>query len=117
MFSTPRPFDSATSIRHGFAFTTGRVTLYFFSSDGGGPGSITLIAQGHDELTTTAQGAVVRNIGLVAGSYTKRTSNTGVRFRTNLHGIQLKMTVPEPETTLMLLAGVGALGFLVWRRG
>jgi len=78
--------------------------------------STTFIAHGEDTVTTTTGGAKVRNIGLVAGSYAQRTSfDEETRFAINLHGIQLKLTVPEPGTTLVV--GVGARGILVWRRG
>ena len=112
----PKTYAGASSVRNGFAFTTGRLTIIRTGTDGGAPQSTTFVAEGEDNTSVTAQGAVVRNIGLVAGRYAKRISASGTRYTHNLHGVQVRFTVPEPGTTLALVAGVGALGLLVRRR-
>ena len=55
---------------------------------------------------------------LSAGSYTLHITGTSDAYNTSTYGGTLTFStpVPEPETYAMLLAGLGALGFLARRR-
>ena len=75
----------------------------------------TLIGDGHDALSSFATG-LRRNVGLVAGSYSKRTDGTGAQqMNAQLAGMNLVFT-PEPASAVALLAGVGVLGTMAVRR-
>ena len=76
----------------------------------------TMIGNGHDSTSSFATG-LRRNVGLVAGSYSKRTDGTGSQqINAQLSGMNLVFT-PEPASAAALLAGVGLLGTMAVRRG
>ena len=109
----------ATSTKFMFPWTTGTAFALKLSSPGGFPNNELLTGMGYDTTSMTGGGGTVRNVGLVAGSYTRRTSPgaTGpvTRPGTQMIGIDLQFT-PEPGTTVALLGGLGLLGFLARRR-
>ncbi|MEM9175530.1 MAG: PEP-CTERM sorting domain-containing protein [Myxococcota bacterium] len=114
------PFPSATSAKHVFAWTTGNVTVTRIGTRMQGGQTIVdtqiMIGDGHDSVSTFATG-VRRNVGLVAGSYSKRTDGTGgQQINAQLAGMNLVFT-PEPASAVALLAGVGLLGTMAVRRG
>jgi hypothetical protein len=66
--------------------------------------------------TVSGSGATqVRNIGMVAGSYTLRNSAGGVQSGHQMIGVDMQFT-PEPTATAALIGGIGLLGFLARRR-
>ena len=107
------PIAPATSVKHVFPWTTGTVTNVVHAVRGA-PQTFTetLTAMGYD---TTAMTAGVRNVGLVAGSYTARIADTGNELGSQLIGINLTFT-PEPGATVALFAGIGLLGLAAARR-
>ena len=72
---------------------------------------------GYDTVGLTAQGVnLQRNVGMVAGSYTIRTSAVpDTTINSQLIGINLKFA-PEPQPTIALLIGLALLGVLGPRR-
>ena len=62
-------------------------------------------------------GGPQRNVGLVAGSYTVRTTpgSGEININQQMIGINLRFA-PEPESTLALLSGLALLGVLGARR-
>jgi hypothetical protein len=103
----------ATSIKHVFPWTTGTVTNVVHAVRGA-PRTFTetITGMGYD---TTAMTVGVRNVGLVAGSYTGRISDTGTELAGQMSGINLRFT-PEPGATVALFAGIGLLGLAAARR-
>ena len=106
------PLGAATSTKFMFAWTTGTVSIVRTAVRNGVTNNDTLTGMGYDTVTTGGQ----RNVGLVAGSYTKRTDGVP-RQEMNLQmvGATLKFT-PEPGTTVALLSGLGLLGAFASRR-
>jgi hypothetical protein len=74
---------------------------------------------GYDTVGISPLGGVVRNVGLVAGSYAIRTEATAsgspIRIETQILGLNLKF-IPEPRATAVLASGLGLLGLLAERR-
>ncbi len=104
----------ATSIRHVFGFTTGTVSIVVVASRRGTHFSVTLTGMGYDTVGLSSMGGRERNVGLVAGSYTVRTSTT-TEINTQMLGINLKFS-PEPGATAALVSGLVALGLFGVRR-
>ena len=114
------PLPSATSAKHLYAWTTGTITITRVGTRMAGANTIldtnTMIGNGHDSTSAFATG-LRRNVGLVAGSYSKRTDGTGSQqINAQLSGMNLVFT-PEPASAAALLAGVGLLGTMAVRRG
>ncbi|MFK7897731.1 MAG: hypothetical protein AB8G23_17985 [Myxococcota bacterium] len=104
--------------RHVFAWTTGTVEVLLGGTVGGFPSRQLLTAMGYDTTSMTLSGGTLRNIGLVAGAFTRR-SFVGYSFGLNNHeivGLDMQFS-PEPRATAALLIGVGALLVLGARRG
>ena len=100
------PLGAATSTKFMFAWTTGTVSIVRTAVRNGVTQNDTLTGMGYDTVTTGGQ----RNVGLVAGSYTKRTDGVpNQEMNTQLVGATLKFT-PEPGATVALLSGLGLLG-------
>ena len=115
----PFPLPSATSQKHVFAWTTGNITITRQATRMAGAATIldtnTMIGDGHDAVSSFATG-LRRNVGLVAGSYSRRTDGTGAQaINAQLSGMNLVFT-PEPASAVALLAGVGLLGTMAVRR-
>ncbi len=106
-FADVFPLSTATSIIHGFPFTTGTVMVGFVGTVAGGPGTFTLTGNGYD--TTTVGG--IRNIAMVAGSYQVRTDDTGVSYTPTMAIVELSFA-PEPYAGIALAGGSVVLGLL-----
>ncbi len=107
---------AANSVKYNFPFTTGTVTLVVNAQRvPGGTWVETLTGMGHDTVTAMGQ---VRNVGLVAGSYTNRASGSSAnQLNFQLLGVDLQLTpVPEVASATALAAGVALLGFAARRR-
>ncbi|MFK7897732.1 MAG: hypothetical protein AB8G23_17990 [Myxococcota bacterium] len=103
--------------RHVFAWTTGTVEVLQGGTIGGFPSEQLLTAMGYDTTSTTLSGGTVRNIGLVAGAFTRRTSSLGTPFRNGHEIVGLDMQfAPEPGATAALSIGVAGLMLLAARR-
>ena len=112
------PLPSAVSTKFMFAWTTGTVSVMRDATrqPGSVANTLTVTGMGHDFTSVTTGGDTVRRVGLVAGSYTKRTDGQGSQqLNHQLAGLNIVLT-PEPGATMALLCGVGALGTLVVRR-
>ena len=106
---------AANSVKYNFPFTTGTVTIALDVQRGNGQTYLeTLTGMGYD--TVTAGG--VRNVGLVAGSYTNRASGmTANNLNFQILGVDLQLTpVPEVGSATALAAGVTMLGLAAARR-
>ena len=105
---------AAISTKYAFPWTTGTVVEVVNAVRGArGTFAETLTGMGYDTSTATVG---VRNVGLVAGSYTNRTAGTGTELASQIVGINIRLT-PEPASAVALFAGVGLLGFAAARRG
>ena len=110
------PFGGAVSTKHMFALTTGTVSMVRTGVRNGVLQSNTQTGMGYDTVGVSAMGGVQRNVGLVAGSYTRRLDAVPtLQLNTQLLGVNLKFT-PEPGATVALVAGMGLLGLMVSRR-
>lgn len=98
----------ATGTRFMFAWTTGTVEVLFTGTQAGFPADQLLTAMGYDTFSSTSMGGAVRNVGLVAGSYTQRSSVSGTSNGHQVVGLDLRFT-PEPHNAVVMIAGVGAL--------
>lgn len=112
----------ATSTKHLFPLTTGTVSIVRAAKRDlqGGVQTNTITGMGYDTVGVTSMGVnPQRNVGLVAGSYSIRTSfppaGPDVQVNTQLLGLNLKFT-PEPGATVALASGLGLLGLLAYRR-
>jgi len=101
---------SATSTKHMFALTTGRVQVKRVAVRNAVTMTDTATGQGYDTVSGTN-----RNVGLVAGSYSVRTSVTGTEINHQMLGVDFSLT-PEPGATVALMSGLGLLGALAARR-
>lgn len=99
-----------------FPWTTGTVSIGRTGPRQGVVHTLTQTGMGYDSIapTATAGGGVQRNVGLVAGSYSKRNS-TSLEMNTQIAGVDLRFT-PEPGASIALLSGLGLLGALGVRR-
>ena len=106
-------FGEATSTKHVFAWTTGTVTIIRTAVRGDNTFVDYGTAMGYDTIGTSRFGGHQRNVGLVAGSYTRRTSiGTGdVDLNIQTIGLDVKFA-PEPQPTIALIGGLGLLGGL-----
>lgn len=112
------PLPTANSTKFMFAWTTGTVSLMRAATRQPGPviRTLTVTGMGHDYTSMTTGGDTVRRVGLVAGSYTKRTDGRGDQtLNHQLAGLNLVLT-PEPGATMALISGIGVLGALGIRR-
>ena len=105
-------FPSASSTKHMFPWTTGTVSLLVSGVRNGKTQTITMTGMGFD---TTQNSGATRNIGLVAGSYTTRFSNSEWQVNVQMSGLNVQLT-PEPGATIALISGLGLLGALAVRR-
>jgi hypothetical protein len=109
----------ATSVKHMFALTTGTVSIVRVASRPslGGHLSDTLTGMGHDTLGLSPLGGVLRNVGLVAGSYAIRTeAGSGrIQINTQMLGLNLKFA-PEPGATTALVSALVLIGLISHRR-
>ena len=97
------------------AYTTGTVAVVFSGTVGGFPADQLLTGMGYDTVSGAGTTAV-RNIGMVAGSYTLRNSaGPPARSGQQIIGVDMQFT-PEPTATAALIGGIGLLGFLARRR-
>ncbi|MBK7951632.1 MAG: hypothetical protein IPK00_23395 [Deltaproteobacteria bacterium] len=106
----------ATSVKHMFALTTGTVSIVRVALRQ--PGNIhfsdTITGMGYDTVGVSAMGGVQRNVGLVAGGYTIR-SSLDTQINAQMLGLNLKFT-PEPGMAAALASSIGVLGALARRR-
>ncbi|MFK7897729.1 MAG: hypothetical protein AB8G23_17975 [Myxococcota bacterium] len=102
----------ATTTQHLFAWTTGTVEVLLAETIGGFAANQLLTAMGYDTTSMTLSGGTVRNIGMVAGSFTKRTSSGFTRSGAQIVGLDMRFT-PEPAATAALVIGVGGLALLM----
>jgi len=117
--ATVAPLGNAQSNKVMFAWTTGTVSIGRTGPRQGVVHTLTQTGMGYDSIapTPTAMGGAQRNVGLVAGSYSKRTSQGGssLEMNTQIAGVDLRFT-PEPGASIALLSGLGLLGALGVRR-
>lgn len=118
------PLPTANSTKHMFAWTTGTVSIVRAAVRNAVPQTDTLTGMGFDTVGTgmilTPGGGTTtipqRNVGLVAGSFTRRLDGTGsLQVNTQLVGVNMKFT-PEPGATIALISGLGLLGAFAARR-
>jgi len=104
---------AANSTKYFFPWTTGTVTAVVHAVRGvKGTFTETLTGMGYDTTTATPG---VRNVGLVAGSYTTRTAAGATELGSQMIGVNLRFT-PEPGATAALFAGIGLIGLVAARR-
>jgi hypothetical protein len=109
---TVAPLAGATSTKFMFPWTAGTVSIVRTGPRLGVLRQLTQTGMGYDSTTTGGN----RNVGLVAGSYTKRIDGNGVEnINSQMAGADLQFT-PEPGATVALISGLGLLGALAARR-
>ena len=108
----PVPLAAATSTQSGFPWTTGMVRVSRTGTQGGQPLTSTISGTGADFINGDGN----REIHLVAGSLSIRSSVAGTTGLGQLSGIE--MVLPEPSENAMLAAALGVIGLcsLVRRR-
>lgn len=106
----------STSTRFLYPWTTGTVEVLLTGTQGGFPADQLLTAMGYDSTSSTLSGGRIRNVGLVAGSYTLRNSIGGVQSGHQIVGLDMQFT-PVPRSTTALAAGLGLLALLAGRAG
>lgn len=101
-------FGAATSTKFMFPWTTGTVVVARDAVRRGIPQNLTVTARGHNFTSMTA-GGTVRQIGLVAGSFTVRTDGQPTtNINHQMAGVNITFT-PEPGSTIALVSGLGLL--------
>ncbi len=106
------------STRHLFAWTTGTVSNLVNALRPQGVFTNTITGMGYDTIGTSRFGAPQRNVGLVAGSYTIRTSTGTGETNISIQTIGLDLQfAPEPQPTIGLIGVLGLLGGLAVIRG
>lgn len=113
--STIGPLPPATSTRHLFAWTTGTVEVFLTKTFAGFQYDQLLTGMGYDTTSMTSAGATVRNIGLVAGSFTHRNSAGSSASNHQIVGLDMRFT-PEPSNAAALVAGLAGLALIANRR-
>jgi hypothetical protein len=95
--ATVAPLGNAQSNKVMFAWTTGTVSIGRTGPRQGVVHTLTQTGMGYDSIapTPTAMGGAQRNVGLVAGSYSKRTSQGGtdLQMNTQIAGVDLRFSV------------------------
>jgi len=90
--------------------TIGSISMFMMDIVGGSP------AVPGSTVAMLAAGGSVLNLGLAPGSYhlhfTGMVNGAGGQYSAAINAVP----IPEPETYAMMLAGLGALGFLARRR-
>ena len=109
---TVAPLAGANSTKFMFPWTAGTVSIVRTGPRLGVLRQLTQTGMGYDSTTTGGN----RNVGLVAGSYTKRIDGNGQEnINSQMAGIDMTFT-PEPGATVALISGIGLLGALAARR-
>jgi hypothetical protein len=109
---TVAPLAGATSTKFMFPWTAGTVSIVRTGPRLGVIRQLTQTGMGYDSTTTGGN----RNVGLVAGSYTKRIDGNGTEnINSQMAGADITFT-PEPGATVALISGLGLLGALAARR-
>jgi hypothetical protein len=109
---TVAPLAGANSTKFMFPWTAGTVSIVRTGPRLGVIRQLTQTGMGYDSTTVGGN----RNVGLVAGSYTKRIDGNGVEnINSQMAGVDLQFT-PEPGATVALISGIGLLGALAARR-
>ncbi|MFK7897730.1 MAG: hypothetical protein AB8G23_17980 [Myxococcota bacterium] len=106
---------TSETTKHLFAWTTGTVEVLLAETIGGFPADQLLTAMGYDTTSMTLSGGTVRNLGMVAGSFTRRVNQGAARNSQQIAGLDLRFT-PEPGATVALLVGGAALAWVGGRR-
>lgn len=101
----PFSFDAWLTGPSGFAQTLGLTVLPITRIIAGNP-----VVVGGVELLRASDAA------LAAGAYTLHITGKPKQVSTVSYNLSVTTPVPEPETAAMLVAGLGALGFLARRR-
>ena len=109
---TVAPLAGATSTKFMFPWTAGTVSIVRTGPRLGVIRQLTQTGMGYDSVTAGGN----RNVGLVAGSYTKRIDGNGTEnINSQMAGADFTFT-PEPGATVALISGLGLLGALAARR-
>ena len=110
-FSVPSGYNMGNAAANTYTLSTGSIGSDFAMSIYGG-----LAATPGPLLGSIGAGGSIANLGLSAGNYylkfTGTASGVGGQYSAAINA----MPIPEPETYSMMLAGLGAFGFLAHRR-
>jgi hypothetical protein len=99
-----------------FTFELGSSSTVFGGIFSSFPGSIAVAVDGNLNWTDNDAADGFEFLGLGAGSHTLMVWGSYTGPKKNYGGFISASPVPEPETYAMMLAGLGALGFLARRR-